>query len=166
MRRWLARPSYDGGYRYVAPNQMVAPLADVLFVEMTNRLVEVVGVLTPVVSVAVYSAHELVIEEIVAVAINRAGGRFQVHGQRAGETGAGLGVELHGVRSGRCDGHAEIAGVGNPDAGRRGNPRGNCQFPGLRQAAGRAGCRVGGECGMHAAAPRRPPRRSARSSSR
>jgi hypothetical protein len=47
---------------------MVAPLAVVLFVEITNRLVEVVGALALVVSVAVYFAQEPVIEGIVAVA--------------------------------------------------------------------------------------------------
>ena len=111
---------------------MVVPLAEVLFVEMTKRFVELVGALALVVSVAVYSAQEVVIEGMVARGIDRAGGRFQIDGQRSGESGGGLGVELDAVRSRRRDRHAKVARIRNTGAGRGGHARGDRQLARLR----------------------------------
>ena len=45
---------------------MLAPFAEVLLVEMTNRLVDVIGVVAPVVNVVVYCVHAVVMDGIIA----------------------------------------------------------------------------------------------------
>ncbi len=83
---------------------------------MTNRLVELIGALAPVVNVTVYSVHELLIEEIVAVAkiVPVVDSRSTVSGPVKPE--AGFGEEVDAIRSGGRDSHAEITGVRNANA--------------------------------------------------